>query len=93
MELWIRSQPQIDCIHKTVLINASKNEIKCVSSSHFINDVFYEYAICVGGKYVGSYKTQERVLEIMDEIQEILTQPVLSSGLAKPNVVFQMPKE
>jgi len=77
MELWIRSQDKIRLIKTENLIigGTYKNEIKEES------DVF--------SMSLGTYKTKERALEVLDEIQRHL---VITND---DNIfyVYQMPKE
>ncbi len=57
MELWIRSQ------NRNALIRA--NNVRC---SYGV----YGYIILVDDKIVGSYSSEKRTLEVLDEIQNIL---------------------
>ena len=63
MELWIRSQDG------NILIKA--NNI-CVTNE--FNDTYngFEYYIWTDEQVIGIYKTKERALQILDEIQNIL---------------------
>ena len=56
MDLWIRSQD------KTRLIKAE--DVRC--------DTYVFHRIIVNGTYFGAYKTEERALEVLDEIQRCL---------------------
>ena len=60
MELWIRSQD------KETLMLAEHLDIYC---SDEIEEI---YCIEECGQYIGTYKTKERALEVLDEIQDIL---------------------
>ena len=59
MELWMRSQDRTDliCINRIYAVN---NQIR--------TKVYGE----IGFTVLGEYKTKERALEVLDEIQEIL---------------------
>ena len=86
MELWIRSQDRDYLIKvKCLVIEESKSNI-C--------QIFGD------GRHLGSYKAKERALEILDEIQRLITDlqymsyAVDSSSFYsyRPNV-YEMPKE
>lgn len=91
MELWIRSQDK-ECLIKVNDIAIEQNMI----IGYFDKDTEYEY--------LGQYKSKERALEILDEIQKILIgKRGLISTLDKDkiefipfenqSVVYEMPKE
>ena len=104
MELWIRST------NKTNLLKA--NFLSVMEGSNFYDRTYWEYkgytiVNCTGsGKYniLGTYKTKERALEVLDEIQKYIT-PTLSllddtlNGKQVCQVgniltmVYEMPKE
>lgn len=87
MELWIRSQ--------------DKERLKKV------DNVFIEEYVCGGANVetnncvLGSYKTRERALEILNEIQELLICngyakekiSAMVSGVKNEYIVYEMPKE
>lgn len=56
-----------------------------------VNDS-HTFTVMVDGYPIDAYETQERAQEVLDEIQEFLTQPIILSGLVRTNVVFQMPE-
>ena len=79
MELWIRSQD------KTRLVKV------CSLAYGEYNEIHYLIGYCVNeiDNYdLGTYKTKERALEVLDEIQNIL---IDYSKMTR--VVYQMPKE
>jgi hypothetical protein len=86
MELWIRSQDRRNLIKTERLYVSGKND------EYYIGDSL------IG--HIGIYKTEERALEILDEIQRLITDlqymsyAVDSSSFYsyRPNV-YEMPKE
>ena len=92
MELWIRSQD------KKKLVNAKSFELDNYQNGIFCNDD-NDYYICAG-----KYKSKERALEVLDEIQKQL---IGKKGLITTQdkkgiefipftdtvVVYEMPKE
>lgn len=77
MELWIRSQDK-EVLTRVVDIwkDADKNEIWSKSSFATKN--------CLG-----IYKTKERTIEILDEIQQYILLP----NIGNSTYVYQMPKD
>ena len=81
MELWIRSQYK---------------ERLCKPNNLFIKDhaIFCSYNEQSNDTdYLGVYKTKERALEVLDEIQEILEQVNDPNLTILPILVYEMPKE
>lgn len=94
MELWIRSQD------REKLINLKLLKVKT------IDDNFEIIGSCdgIGKEKIGEYKTGERALEILDEIQKLL---IVKKGMITTQdnkgiefipfidtlVVYEMPKE
>jgi len=76
MELWIRSQDRMK------LCNAKVLSLDNLQTGIFCNSCEDSYV------FVGKYKTKERALEVLDEIQNILIDYKEMS-----RVVYQMPKE
>ena len=78
MELWIRSQDK-EVLTRVVDIwkDADKNEIWSKSSFATKN--------CLG-----IYKTKERALEVLDEIQDLLQNAYIGNA---NRIVYQMPKD
>lgn len=78
MELWIRSQDK-EVLTRVVDIwkDADKNEIWSKSSFAIKN--------CLG-----IYKTKERVIEVLDEIQDLLQNAYIGNV---NRIVYQMPKD
>ena len=68
MELWIRSQD------KRTLVKA--NRIYMTSDLN-TTDGDFDYNIWMDEDNVGTYKTKERALEVLDEIQSLLKSKVL----------------
>lgn len=82
MELWIRSQSR----EKLVKVNEIKYEE--------YKDILMDYpidAIIINDKIVQEYKSKERALEVLDEIQKLLKTAELNNDI---NIIFyEMPKE
>ena len=91
MNLWIRSQNkellmQVKYLH----INAYAEKDKDVRIYSYGNDDF--------SYLLGTYKTKERALEILDEIQELLesvhiTDISKKEGIVGANIFYEMLKE
>lgn len=77
MELWIRSQD------KTILL-------KCENA--FLDDLD-ETEIRTKEFIIGQYKSKERAIEVLDEIQNILEQILDPNITILPIFVYEMPKE
>ena len=75
MELWVRSQ------NKKVLMK--------IDGVHY--DLKNDGRVLCGGSVLGRYATEERCLEIIDEIQKILmgVNPIIPPSV----LVYEMPKE
>ena len=90
MVFWIRSQDkeELQKISSRLFIRRAKNATYAI-----VND------LCVDDRYIdlGVYKTKERALEVLDEIQKILMNNTLESSIAKcyklDNYVYEMPEE
>lgn len=67
MELWIRSQ------NKKKLCKATSFELDNDETAIFANNYDGDY-VCAG-----KYKTKERALEILDEIQEIIKPTIITT--------------
>ena len=91
MELWIRSTA------KTNLLQA--RFLTIMEGKTFYKKKEWEYkgyTICnvaLNGKYelLGTYKTIERALEVLDEIQKLLKTAELNDGINV--IVYQMPED
>ncbi len=91
MDLWIRSQDREAILKvKNIFYSTnSKNEhlIRCFIVDNLENGIVV----------LGEYKTKERALEVLDEIQDILNPTGLRGSLIGVNqiniYVYQMPKE
>lgn len=68
MELWLRTQ------HKMALIKSNgiyfKEEHKAFTDGSVIKWYFYDYS---SEEVIATYETEERCLEILDEIQKLIT--------------------
>lgn len=78
MELWIRSQDRTDLIC-TNRIYAVNNQIR--------TKVYGE----IGFTVLGEYKTKERALEVLDEIEEKINLINLGHDFGSPMVDFDNP--
>lgn len=81
MELWIRSQSR----EKLVKVN----EIKYEEYKNVLMD-YPIAAIIINDKIVQEYKSKERALEILDEIQHLLQTVYVGSA---NRIVYQMPED
>lgn len=95
MNLWIRSQNReiLMCCNDISIVNYSEFGKKAKVYKivgYFDKNTEYEE--------LGSYKTKERALEVLDEIQALL-EPVhiidisKKEGIAGANVFYEMPEE
>ena len=68
MELWIRSQDKMN------LVKINQISINYANKTQIIANCLPEYYENSGNYYelLGTYKTKERALEVLDEIQNIL---------------------
>lgn len=82
MELWVRSQDKMKLVNNCNLYIS--NEIR---NEYVIEDLNNKYL------KLGTYKTKERALEILDEIQNILRPKyILDSSSIKPDGNFYVEK-
>ena len=76
MELWIRSQDKMNLVKiRQISLNYSnKKQIiaNYTPESYENSGVYYEL--------LGTYKTKERALEVLDEIQNILKPTIITTG-------------
>lgn len=93
MDLWIRSQDREYFTPNPTL------EIREVSSKFHILDVKNEDGFLVG-TMLGEYKTKERALEVLDEIQKKINMINLGHDFGSPMIdlnnptyIYKMPKE
>lgn len=82
MELWVRSQDRL-CLVKADLLVIEDNEIR----NYVKGSEFYEHVV------LGTYKTKERALEILDEIQDIIDLCTDKKLTPLPTAIYEMPKE
>lgn len=81
MELWIRSQSR----EKLVKVNEIKYEEYKNALMNYPID-----AIIINDKIVQEYKSKERALEILDEIQDLLQNAYVGNV---DRIVYQMPEK
>lgn len=81
MELWIRSQDR-------------ESLIKADNLGLFGNRIVFIPNRPTGGRMtIGRYKTEERALEVLDEIQDFIERKDIRGNRYYQNEVFNMPKE
>ena len=86
MELWIRSQDKMNLV-KVRQISVNYQDNKQIIANYMPE--LYENS----GEYyeiLGTYKTKERTLEVLDEIQDLLQNAYVGS---LNRIVYQMPKD
>ena len=79
MKLWIRSQDRKYLIPDAQLGYNEKNGQHSILA--YIRD---------GYRVIGTYKTEERALEVLDEIQDLLQNAYVGNS---NRLVYQIPKE
>lgn len=94
MELWIRSQD------KKNLVKIRQISINYQNNKQIIANYMPELYENSGGYYelLGTYKTKERAIEILDEIQKTIETHILGQVTTEWDVwykstVYEMPKE
>ena len=85
MELWIRSQDKRRLIKIT--------QIEYTNSGYYGAKDKQWSILCQDEIWIGSYKTEERTLEILDDIQEFLEQKDYEGNRYYEDNVYNMPKE
>lgn len=90
MDLWIRSQDRQDLIRVDGRFHVQETSV---------NPHSHKWGILIDGRcYYAEYSTEERALEVLDEIQELL-EPVHIVEVSKKeavigaNILYKMPKE
>ena len=81
MELWIRSQDKTK-LYKVNTIETDSEIESCKETGRYI--------IYINDEYFGTYKSKERALKILDEIQKLLTpKPIVtfSNKVKKENLL------
>ena len=78
MELWIRSQDKTTLIN-TRRIDVDDNNIIVWDEGRYASEI-----------YLGIYKTKERALEVLDEIQDLLQNAYVGNV---NRIVYQMPEK
>ncbi len=76
MDLWIRSQD------KRILSKVGELEVEKINKATC-------WSICNDENCFGSYETEERALEILDDIQNLFE----TRGTDVPHMVYNMPEE
>lgn len=85
MELLIRSQDKLDFKKYNDII-----EVRFIK-----NNICYKdgWAIFIDKRIMGVYKTKERTLEVLDEIQEKITQFNVKTDYGCVSNIYEMPNE
>ena len=86
MNLWIRSQDKMNLV-KVRQISVNYQDNKQIIANYMPE--LYENS----GEYyeiLGTYKTKERALEVLDEIQDLLQNAYVGGS---NRIVYQMPKD
>lgn len=86
MDLWIRSQDRMNLV-KVRQVSLNYQNKKQIIANHTPD--LYENS----GEYyefLGTYKTKERAIEVLDEIQDLLQNAYVGGS---NRVVYQMPKD
>lgn len=96
MELWIRSQDKRTLL-KTNRIDVDDTDIICWDNDYRCSET-----------YMGKYKTQKRALEVLDEIQNLMTPKIRFNSIISTKklekyksefipsnsiIVYEMPKD
>lgn len=79
MELWVRSQ--------------NKEDLMKAENIGVFNEKIYVNGYEENGYCIGTYKTKERALEVLDEIQEMDFKSNSNVKLTSYGYVYEMPKE
>jgi hypothetical protein len=86
MDLWIRSQD------KTLLAKYNRfavSQTTPYTQAQVMGFVGYDF----GYETLGRYTTKERALEVLDEIQELLTARICFENYNSFNLIYEMPEE
>lgn len=96
MELWIRSQNKmnLESVHSVSINYLNKKQLICNYEPDFIGNQGEYYVL------LGEYATEERALEVLDEIQKKINLINLGHDFGSPMVdlknptyIYEMPKE
>lgn len=96
MDLWIRSQNKmnLESVHSVDINYLNKKQLICNYEPDFIGNQGEYYVL------LGEYETEERALEVLDEIQKKINLINLGHDfgspmvdLKNPSYIYEMPKE
>ena len=96
MDLWIRSQNKmnLESVHSVSINYLNKKQLICNYEPDFIGNQGEYYVL------LGEYATEERALEVLDEIQKKIILINLGHDFGSPMVdlknptyIYEMPKE
>lgn len=96
MDLWIRSQNKmnLESVHSVSINYLNKKQLICNYEPDFIGNQGEYYVL------LGEYATEERALEVLDEIQKKINLINLGHDfgspmvdLKNPSYIYEMPKE
>lgn len=86
MNLWVRSQDKESLVIISNIQYILRKEIDCgISTEYHYIGTYYDNL-----KILGTYKTKERALEVLDEIQDLLQNAYVGSV---NRIVYQMPEK
>ena len=77
MDLWIKTQ---------------KNDLFKVNNVQVLGCDIYAY-INDGNYNLGEYDSEDRALEVLDEIQDLLSSRISFENYTSFNLIYEMPKE
>ena len=100
MELWIRSQDRQELYLIKDKLYLAKGDLIQTSITPYETEQHYEIRYNCGDEILGEYKSKERALEVLDEIQRLITDlQYMSYAIPndkftgyRPNV-YEMPEE
>ena len=87
MNLWIRSQHKADLCKIMSLEKIMSLKIERTEEGYEI----WNYNHSHHSSYLGVYKTQERAIEVLDEIQEYIQHDCIDRDFVA--TIYEMPKE
>ena len=95
MELWIRSQDReslikVDNIRIKHEYEQKKVEYNSGKTTAYINGEYRKSYIYTDSEWLGEYKTKERALEVLDEIQDLIND--IADNIMV-GCIYEMPKE
>jgi len=102
MKLWIRSQDRKELYIIKDKLYLAKGDLVQTSITPYETEQHYEIRYNFKNDILGEYKSKERALEVLDEIQEFIekrgtseinVENGITNGIKYYNNVYNMPKE